>query len=133
MAEMTISQVAQQAGVRPSTLRYYESIGLLPAPPRISGRRRYNPSVLQRLAIIQTAQHAGFSLDELRIFLDDILADAGASAQWHALIQRKLGELNALLQNVQRMKSLLEDIMDCGDSELADCIFLTGQKHQVVP
>jgi MerR family redox-sensitive transcriptional activator SoxR len=130
MANMTISEVARQAGVRPSTLRYYESIGLLPAPLRVSGQRRYDPDVLQRLSIIQTAQAAGFTLAELRLLLDDILTSQSPSAEWQALIQRKLQELNALLFNVQSMKNLLEDIMTCDDQQLAECIFQTGERHK---
>lgn len=134
MAELSISEVARQAGIRPSTLRYYESIGLLPAPVRVSGRRRYDADVLQRLDIIRTAQQAGFTLAELRILFDDVLTSATPSPHWHALIQRKLQELNRQLRSVQNMKSLLEDIMRCNDAELADCIYWTGQRHKkVVP
>ena len=61
--------------MRTSTLRYYESIGLLPAPQRVSGRRRYDAGVLQRLEIIRTAQQAGFTLAELRVLFDDILTE----------------------------------------------------------
>ena len=131
MADMTISQVARQAGVRPSTLRYYESIGLLPATARISGRRSYDADVLQRLAIIQTAQQAGFTLDEMSILFDDILAKASSRAEWHALVQRKLMEINTMLLNIQSMKNLLEDIMYCDDAELAECIALTGEQHRL--
>ncbi|MEP7294406.1 MAG: MerR family transcriptional regulator, partial [Chloroflexota bacterium] len=76
MAQLTISEVARQAGVRTSTLRYYESIGLLPEPARISGRRHYDADVLQRLEIIRTAQQAGFTLAELRVLFDDVLGSA---------------------------------------------------------
>jgi MerR family redox-sensitive transcriptional activator SoxR len=127
---LSISQVAHEAGVRPSTLRYYESIGLLPAPARISGRRRYEPGILQRLEIIRTAQQAGFTLAELRVLFDDILTNAAPSARWHDLIQYKLQELNRLLLNVQSMKALLEDIMRCDGDELEDCIYVTGQKYK---
>ena len=127
---LSISQVAHEAGVRPSTLRYYESIGLLPVPARISGRRRYEPGILQRLEIIRTAQQAGFTLAELRVLFDDILTNAAPSARWHDLIQFKLQELNRLLLNVQSMKALLEDIMRCDGDELEDCIYITGQKHK---
>ncbi len=130
MATLSISQVAAQAGVRTSTLRYYESIGLLPEPRRVSGRRSYDASVLQRLEIIRTAQQAGFTLAELRILLDDILTSASPHADWHDLIQRKLYELNQRLLNVQSMKTLLEDIMGCADNELADCIYWTGQRYR---
>lgn len=127
---MSIGEAARQAGIRPSTLRYYESIGLLPTAARISGRRHYDASVLQRLEIIRTAQQAGFTLDELRILFDEILASASPGARWHDLLQRKLQELNTLLNNVLSMKRLLEDIRECDDAQLAECIYLTGQKHR---
>jgi MerR family redox-sensitive transcriptional activator SoxR len=129
MADMGIGQVAREAGVRPSTVRYYESIGLLPEPPRRSGRRRYDPGVLHRLAIIQTAQQAGFSLDEMRILFDDLPASEYASAQWRSLVDYKLQQLALLMRNVLSMKALLEDIRSCADDELAECVYLTGQKH----
>jgi MerR family redox-sensitive transcriptional activator SoxR len=130
MTTMTISEVAQSAGVRPSTLRYYESIGLLPEPPRISGRRRYDAHILQRLAIIQTAQQAGFSLTEMRVLFDDILSGAAPAAEWHSLVQRKLQDLHALLRNVYSMKAMLEDMLNCDEAHLEECIFETGQKHK---
>src|SRR5688500_12395632 len=121
MAAMVIGEDARQAGAQPSTVRYYESIGLIPAPSRVSGRRRYPVTGLQRLAMSQTGKQAGFTLAELRLLLDDILEGPSAPVQWHALIQRKLQEMNALLLNVQSMKSLLEDMMGCDDAALVDC------------
>ncbi len=130
MAQLTITEVARQAGVRASTLRYYESIGLLPEPARVSGRRRYEQDILQRLEVIRTAQQAGFTLTELKTLLDDVLGSSAPAARWHELVQRKQRELNLLLLNVTSMKLLLEDIMRCDDSDLADCIYWTGQKHR---
>lgn len=129
MSEMTISQVARQAGLRPSTLRYYEEIGLLPVARRRKGQRRYDSAILQRLAIIHTAQKAGFTLTEIAILVNDILPNPSPSPQWRDLLQRKLHELNMLLSHVQQMRSLLEDVMRCDDPELADCIYQAGQKH----
>ncbi len=129
MSEMTISQVARQAGLRPSTLRYYEEIGLLPVARRRSGQRRYDSSILQRLAVIHTAQQAGFTLAEIAILVNDILPSPSPNPQWRDLLQRKLLELNTLLSHVERMRSLLEDVMRCDDPELADCIYQTSQKH----
>ena len=133
MAELSISIVAQQTGLRPSTLRYYEEIGLLSPTGRIGGRRQYDESVLQRLALIQTGQQAGFTLAELRILLDNVLGDESGNVEWHTLVARKLTEMGVRSQNIERMKRILEDIMDCEDSTLAECIVLTGQKHHVIP
>jgi MerR family redox-sensitive transcriptional activator SoxR len=131
-AELTISQVARQVGVRTSTLRYYEEIGLLAAPHRVSGQRRYDPNVLQRLAVIQTAQQAGFTLEEIRILFNDILPSSSPTPRWRDLVERKLDELNTMLLHVQSMKTLLEDVMNCGDPQLADCIYNTGQKYRAM-
>src|SRR5262249_33883910 len=58
---LTIGQVAHQAKLKTSTLRYYEDIGLIPPPVRLSKQRRYDDSVFQRLALIKLAQRAGFT------------------------------------------------------------------------
>lgn len=129
MAELTIRQVARETGLRTSTLRYYEEIGLLPIAARRSGQRVYDHDILQRLAVIHTAQQAGFSLNEITILINEILPNPAPSPQWHDLLQRKLVELNRLQLHVERMRSLLEEVMRCDDSELNDCLFETGQKH----
>jgi MerR family redox-sensitive transcriptional activator SoxR len=127
---MTIGEVARQAGLRPSTLRYYESIGLLPVPTRANGKRLYQSAILQRLSIIRTAQQAGFTLDEVRLLFNDILKRNPAAVTWHNLIEHKLNDLDVLLRNVQEMRSLLEEMQQCDNPELAECIYLTGQRHQ---
>ncbi len=132
MAEISISEVTQQTCLPPSTLRYYEEIGLIHPTRRVGGRRQYDESVLQRLALIQTGQQAGFSLAEVGVLLNNILnAGAGSAAGWHELVNRKLKEMDALLHNIQNMKRLLEDIMDCDDASLAECIVLTAQRHPI--
>ena len=65
MEELTISEVARRSGVRATTIRYYESINVLPEPRRANGRRRYEPAILDRLAFIHVAQRLGFSLNEI--------------------------------------------------------------------
>ena len=127
---LSIGEVARRAGMLPTTLRYYESIGLLPPPIRENGARRYDASVFQRLEMIQTAQQAGFTLAEVRLLFDEILWRDTPSPQWNSLIQRKLQEINSLLVNIQSMKRLLEDILDCDSEHLAECMFQTGQRHR---
>ncbi|MEQ8673674.1 MAG: MerR family transcriptional regulator [Aggregatilineales bacterium] len=131
MAELSISQVTQETGLRPSALRYYEEIGLLKPTRRVGGRRHYDESVLQRLALIQTGQQAGFSLAELETLFNSMLDTETGGAEWHTLVARKLKEMDARLGNIKRMKRLLEDIMACDDEGLAECIVQTGQKHQI--
>ena len=67
MEQLSIGEVARQAGIRPSTLRYYESIGLLPAPKRVNGCRRYEAAIVQRLTVLHLAKQAGFSIPEIQM------------------------------------------------------------------
>lgn len=128
---LTIGAVAKQAGMLTTTLRYYESIGLLPEPSRKqNGHRRYDAAVFQRLEMIHTAQQAGFTLNEIRVLFDEILWGDAPAGRWNGLIQGKLQEINATLVHIQRMKNLLEDILQCDDETLAECIFETGQRHK---
>jgi DNA-binding transcriptional MerR regulator len=64
---LSTGEVAQRSGKTASTIRYYEEIGLVPAPHRIEGRRRYQPEFLRTLAVIDSAQRAGPTLDEIRL------------------------------------------------------------------
>jgi MerR family redox-sensitive transcriptional activator SoxR len=131
MAEISITELTHQTGLRPSALRYYEEIGLVRPARRIGGRRQYDDSVLQRLALIQTGQQAGFTLAELGVLLNNVLDSESGGTGWHELVDRKLKEMDALLRNIGSMKRLLEDIMNCDDASLAECIVLTGQKHSL--
>jgi DNA-binding transcriptional MerR regulator len=66
MLELTITAVAREVGVRPSTLRDYERIGLLPAARRVGGRRRYDDYALNQVELITYAKRAGFTLAQIR-------------------------------------------------------------------
>ena len=110
---MTIGEVAQRVGLHTSTLRYYESIGLLPPPKRISGQRRYSTDVLQVLAVIQLAKEANFTLEEIHTLLNDSSAQTKPSERWKALAQRKLHEVELVIAQAQAMKNLLEAAIEC--------------------
>jgi MerR family transcriptional regulator, redox-sensitive transcriptional activator SoxR len=118
MEEFTIGEVAQRAGIRASAIRYYESVGVLPAPRRINGRRRYDSSVLDRLAVIHMAQRAGFTVAEIQTLFNSFTTETPASARWEALAQLKLAEVDALIRRAQAMKRMLEE-------ELLRCSCLT--------
>ncbi|MFL5703226.1 MAG: MerR family transcriptional regulator, partial [Ktedonobacteraceae bacterium] len=96
MEELTIGEVAQRAGIRSSAIRYYESVEVLPVPQRVNGRRRYDARVFERLAVIQMAQQAGFTVAEIRTLFNGFAADTPASARWQELARQKLVEVDAL-------------------------------------
>jgi MerR family transcriptional regulator, redox-sensitive transcriptional activator SoxR len=125
---MSIGEVAQKAGVRSSTLRYYESIGLLPTPERENGRRRYDGEVLRevldRLAVVRVAQQAGFTISEVRMLLDGFSEDTPPSERWRVLAREKLPEVDALIERALGMKDLLERGLRCECLSLEDCVLV---------
>ena len=124
-ALLSIGEVARRAGVRPSALRFYEAAGLLNTPARRGGQRRYSPTVLQRLAVIELGQRAGFTIAEIRELLAGTTADA-ASARWRDLAQRKLPEIRALIQRATEMERWLEEGLRCDCLRLEDCALVTN-------
>jgi MerR family redox-sensitive transcriptional activator SoxR len=121
MAGLTISQVARQVDLRPSAIRYYERIGILPAAHRSSGQRRYDETVLYKLAVIQRARQIGFSLEDIRRLFFGFRASAPASERWLKLSQRKLAELETLVGHIQTIQGLLQRQGNCKCTNLEQC------------
>jgi len=119
--ELTISAVARRAGVRPSAIRYYESVGLVAAPLRVHGRRRYGHDVLSRLTLIAAAQQMGFTIAEIKTLLHGFAPETPVAARWHALAERKLPEVEALIARAHAMKRLIEASLRCGCLSLEEC------------
>jgi DNA-binding transcriptional MerR regulator len=132
-AAMSIGEVARKVGLTTSALRYYEKSGLLPAPPRASKRRQYDRAILGRIRIILLARDAGFTVRETRRFLNDFPAGATPAARWRVMAERKIEELNALLERAAQMKSILEAAFQCQCVCLEDCErFLAASQSRVV-
>jgi len=122
MSLLTISQVARQLGLQASAIRYYERIGLLPPAQRLSGQRRYDPTVLYRLAIIQRARQLGFTLTEIRQLFFGFRDFTRASERWRTLSQRKLAELDQLMEGIKSVQALLKKLMTkCRCATLDEC------------
>jgi MerR family transcriptional regulator, redox-sensitive transcriptional activator SoxR len=107
---LTIGEVSRRTGVAPTTLRYYEQIGLLIAPARIGGQRRYDDAVLSRLEVIGLCKTAGFTLDEINLLFAD--AAPGRSAS-HALAEAKLVEIDSRMDELKRAREIIEWAMQC--------------------
>ena len=121
MEELPIGEVARRAGISPSALRYYERIGLLPAPKRVSGRRRYDDSTVQMLKVVQLAQRAGFTVNEIQTLMHGFAPDTPPIVRWQHLAQQKLRELDTLIEQANQMKQVLKAGLNCGCLRLEDC------------
>jgi MerR family redox-sensitive transcriptional activator SoxR len=116
---MTIGAVAAQAGRRPSSIRYYEQIGLLPRPDRVSGRRVYGPDTVRTLAVI--GQRAGLTLDEIRDLLSASDGDQAAIERLRDVAVRKLPEVRELIERTEIVRDWLEAAARCECPTLDDC------------
>jgi len=118
---LSISEVARQIGLRPSAIRYYEQIGILPPAHRVSGQRRYDVTTLHRLVVIQRARQTGFTLTEIKQLFFGFRAGTPPSVRWEKLKKRKIVELDAMLEHIQNMHDLLEQQGKCRCTALEEC------------
>ena len=125
MAEssFTIGELSRRTGVKVTTVRFYESIGLLPSPARSAGDRRlYGASDQRRLAFIRHARALGFEMADVRALLalsdqpEGPCGEADGIARGHlAVIDAKIAGLTALREELVRMTS------DCSKTRVATC------------
>jgi MerR family redox-sensitive transcriptional activator SoxR len=116
---LTIGQVAERAGLNTSHIRFYERVGVLPEPHRISGQRRYRDEVLHRLSIIDVAQRAGLSLEEIAPLTGPGNRSADASGHIRRLADEKLPQIDALIARARAVKQWLQLARTC-DCESVD-------------
>jgi MerR family redox-sensitive transcriptional activator SoxR len=119
--ELAISDVARVFGLPTSAIRYYEQIGILPPPFRKNGQRRYDESVLFRLAVVQRARETGFTLDEIRELFFGFSPGTRPPKRWHQLSQRKIAELRERITRLKAMETLLKRVEDCRCDALDEC------------
>ena len=118
---MSIGEVARRAGLQASAIRYYEKIGLLPKTQRVGRQRRYEPGVLNYLAVIDVARRAGFGIAELKHLFHGFGRGTPAFRRWQLLAQRKITEMDDLIARAKKMKRLLEKADRCKCLDLEDC------------
>jgi len=125
---LTIGEVAGAVGLKTSAVRYYERVGVLPEPERASGQRRYRAEAIDRLHTIQAAQQAGFSLEEIAQLLRG--ADSGhAAEELRALAERKLPDIEALIERAEAMKHWLELAAECQCGSLDVCALFRPERE----
>ena len=122
MEELTISEVARRSGVRATTIRYYESINVLPAPRRANGRRRYDVAILDRLAFIHVAQRLGFTLTEIVLLFEQREEAMPLSERWQAMAREKLADVERLIRHAREVRQTLISGLRCGCENLDECI-----------
>src|SRR5260370_36472912 len=116
---MMIGKWARASGLAASTIRYYEQAGVLPKPTRVGGRRQYDTSILERLAVLERAKACGFSLAETRQLFYGFREGTLPTERWQTLARRKIAELDELVGKIAATKELLQ--RPCACKDLGEC------------
>src|SRR5260370_7524652 len=108
---MTIGELSLASGLPSSTIRYWERIGVLPKPPRVSGQRRYRADAEHTVAVLRLAQSCGFHLEEMRRLLHGFRPGVSASRRWQELAQHKRIELADQMERLKAIQQVLDRVL----------------------
>jgi DNA-binding transcriptional MerR regulator len=124
---LTIGAVARATGVATSALRYWEDVGLLPAPARVGGKRRYAASVVDQVGLILFLQEVGFTLRELSTLLASRTGSGpdGRDA-WRDLARRKIAELDDRITQMHAARTAIAHGLACRHDDVFACPRFTG-------
>ncbi|NLG76100.1 MAG: redox-sensitive transcriptional activator SoxR [Xanthomonadaceae bacterium] len=124
MDTLTIGQLSRRSGVATSALRFYEEKGLIYSERTTAGHRRYPRAILRRVAFIVFAQRVGLTLREVRAELRKLPRhDVPTQADWAKLSSTWKRKIDERIEELQRMRSGLEQCIGCGCLSLKKCRF----------
>lgn len=119
--QLTIGELASRTGVATSALRYWEEVGLLPAPARSSGQRRYPPSAVELVGLVLLLRDVGFTLREIRTFAEARPPAGAGPVVRRELQRRKLAELDRRIARAQAARTAIAHALACPHEDILDC------------
>ena len=121
--EISIGELSRRTGVKVPTIRYYESIALMPAPPRSEGKqRRYGEAEVSRLAFIRHARDLGFGIDAIQELLAMSAQPEQSCAEADRIARRHLSEVDRRISQLVALRTELQRMVDaCGHGRVCDC------------
>ena len=123
---MKIGELAARAGLNASAIRYYEKMALLTAPQRVGGQRRYPSEALDRALLIRFAGDMGFTLGEIKLFLNGLHENTPVGPRWKKLAAKKIAEVDQNIVRSLKLKSLLQGLLRCHCASLQQCVRALG-------
>lgn len=126
-ATLSIGEVAKQAAVSASAIRYYERRGLLPEPERTGGQRRYAAGAIRRLDVIAAAKRGGLTLDEIGVLLKSDEEGGVGLERLRALAAAKLPEADAQIKRAREKRDWLAAASGCGCETLEACALFAAE------
>ena len=124
--ELTIGGLSELTAVNIETIRYYERIRMLPAPPRtLGGRRVYDANHLRILAFIRRSRELGFSLDEIRALIRLGGPGKASCRQVRDIASHHLDDIRAKIADLRKLERLLaKTVAQCTGTTAPDCLIL---------
>jgi MerR family redox-sensitive transcriptional activator SoxR len=121
-SELSIGEVAARSGIAPSALRFYERQGLIAAARTGGNQRRYERSILRRLALLQAGRRAGIPLEDIRVALDSLpQGRTPTKRDWERLSRRWKDELDERIATLEALRGRLVGCIGCGCLSLREC------------
>ncbi len=120
---LPIGELARRTGVKVPTIRFYEQIGLIAAPPRTEGnQRRYGKAEVDRLNFIRHARELGFEVDHIRELLAMSQEPQASCHQADSIAKAHLREVDRRIERLQALRVELSRMIDeCGHGRICDC------------
>jgi len=124
-AELTIGELSARSGVAPSALRFYEAQGLISARRTSGNQRRYDRSILRRIALVQAGRAAGIPLERIRNALDTLPSRRTPTRRdWERLSRSWRDDLDRQIETLQALRSRLTTCIGCGCLSIDRCELL---------
>lgn len=129
--ELTIGGLAGRTGCNVQTIRYYEQIGLMPAPARTSGnQRRYSEEHARRLAFIRHARDLGFPMETVATLLDLAGDQDRPCKEVTALAEANLGVVRSRISRLLALESELKRLIrSCKGGRMKECRIIEALSH----
>ena len=131
MNAIAIGDLARLTGVKVPTIRYYESVGLLPPAPRTeSNRRQYDDNAVKRLKFIRHARELGFEVNAIRELLDLAEQPQRSCAKVDALAREHLQAITSRIERLMALKAEVESMIKaCAKGRIAKCRVIDVLSH----
>jgi len=126
VSDLKRSDLARVTGCNLETIRYYESVGLMPDPPRTSsGHRRYGAAHVERLNFVMRARDLGFTMEEIRGLLSLVDRGSHTCAEVERIGRHHLDVVRAKIRDLQAIETVLDNtIARCTGADTPDCPLL---------
>ncbi len=123
---LSIGELSRLTDVNIETIRYYERIGIMPAPPRTEGRQRiYDADHLKRLTFVRRSRELGFSLDEVRALLGLVGPHALTCADVRNMARGHIVDIRQKVKDLKKLERVLADLAArCHGKKVPDCPIL---------